>query len=104
MKRMMLVGCVWTTAWFTAGCGGSSSETPFPQAPIETGLEQRHEVVFTAEHPVDTPAATSLSTASVSRATPVDGNAASEGAATGGSAANGVAAPAGDTAKTDLSK
>ena len=58
MKRMSLVGCVWAAAWFAVACGGSSSETPFPQAPVEPGLEQRHEAAFAAEHGGDQPAVT----------------------------------------------
>lgn len=48
MKRMQILGCVLATA-AVAGCGGSSSETPFPQAPIERELDKRHEAVFASE-------------------------------------------------------
>lgn len=32
-----------------AACGGSSSETPFPQAPLDPGLKARHDAVLAAE-------------------------------------------------------
>jgi hypothetical protein len=46
MNRVfVLLGCVWGAT----ACGGSSSETPFPQPPIESQLEARHDAVHAAE-------------------------------------------------------
>src|SRR5690606_10757096 len=66
MKRMQVLGCVWATAAVAFGCGGSSSETPFPQAPIERGLDERHEAVFVAEQAADSAAPATGVSSSVS--------------------------------------
>lgn len=100
MTRIRKLGCVGATVWFTAGCGGSSSETPFPQPPIEPGLERRHDAVYEADHPGETPPANSAN-AGVSRAA---SSSLEPAAAQGAEPAAGAAAPTSPDAKTDSSK
>lgn len=65
MKRIALV--LWV--WVPVACGGSSSETPFPQAPVDPQLQARHDAVLaesseneSPETPAVTPAATAKPT------------------------------------------
>ncbi len=45
IRVAVILGC----ASVAAACGGSSSETPFPQAPLERSLQARHDAVLEGE-------------------------------------------------------
>lgn len=62
MKRIALVS--W--AWLAVACGGSSSETPFPQAPLDPKLQARHDAASAAQAAEEGPGSALATSASPS--------------------------------------
>jgi hypothetical protein len=47
--RLATVAALVLTLGYTVSCGGSASETPFPQPPIEHDLAARHDTAHAAD-------------------------------------------------------
>jgi hypothetical protein len=62
MKRIALV----LSLWVPVGCGGSSSETPFPQVPVDPELQARHDAVL-AESTADDSSETNATSAAAAK-------------------------------------
>ncbi len=65
IRVAVILGC----ASVAAACGGSSSETPFPQPPLERSLQARHDAVLEGEQ--EQPGAESKASVDVSPKAPL---------------------------------